>query len=212
LSNIQLKKNYLDIVKYSDKYINYINSTKSNNSTNVSLVGIGIIYLIMSLFYNIIYGIYKFISSEFSVFFDNLKQNFWGNTDTIKFFNKDKDTFHEIKNNSSSTFDTGSIFENIFGSEIQIEVKQDKDIFITIDNFIGCENIKKDINKLILQINYESIYKSHGCELPKGMLLLGPPGVGKTHLVKTIINSTGMKHIFISGSDFNKNMLVLVLQ
>jgi len=76
LSNIQLKKNYLDIVKYSDKYINYINSTKSNNSTNVSLVGIGIIYLIMSLFYNIIYGIYKFISSEFSVFFDNLKQNF----------------------------------------------------------------------------------------------------------------------------------------
>jgi len=44
------------------------------------------------------------------------------------------------------------------------------------------------------------------------MLLLGPPGVGKTHLVKTIINSTGMKHIFISGSDFNKNMLVLVLQ
>ena len=209
--NIQFKKNDLDIINYSDKHINYINSTKSNNSTNVWLViGLVMIYLIISLFYNIIYGIYKFVSFEFSGFLDTLKKNFFGNTNTIglvdndKDKDKNKDTLSEIRNNQSSTFNTGSIFENIFGSEIEIEVKQDKDMSITIDNFIGCENIKKDINKLILQINYESIYKSYGCELPKGMLLLGPPGVGKTHLVKTIINSTGMKYIFISGSDFNK--------
>lgn len=210
--NVQLKKNNFDIESlYEDKsdfknvHINYINTTKYNNSMYVWVViGFGIIYLIISLFYNIIYIVSKFVSSFIGGFLDVAKNKLFGDNKTIFEVNKDKGTLSEVKNNSSSIFDTSSIFDNIFGSETSIEVKEDKDASITIDNFIGCENIKKDINKLILQINYESIYKSNGCELPKGLLLLGPPGVGKTHLVKTIINSTGMKHIFISGSDFNK--------
>lgn len=74
----------------------------------------------------------------------------------------------------------------------------------TIDNFIGCNNIKKDINELITQIKYHDIFSFNNCNLPKGVLLLGPPGCGKTHLVKTIINATKINHIFASGSDFNK--------
>jgi ATP-dependent Zn protease len=104
----------------------------------------------------------------------------------------------------SNSLNTGSFFDNLIGDDTQIQVKNDKDPKISLDNFIGCANIKKNIKKLILQINYETIYKTNNCELPKGLLLLGPPGVGKTHLVKTIINSTGMNYIFISGSDFNK--------
>ena len=74
----------------------------------------------------------------------------------------------------------------------------------TINNFIGCNNIKKDINELITQIKYHNIFSSNDCNLPKGVLLLGPPGCGKTHLVKTIINATKINYIFASGSDFNK--------
>ncbi len=74
----------------------------------------------------------------------------------------------------------------------------------TIDNFIGCNNIKKDINELITQIKYHDIFSMNDCNLPKGVLLLGPPGCGKTHLVKTIINATKINYIFTSGSDFNK--------
>lgn len=74
----------------------------------------------------------------------------------------------------------------------------------TIDNFIGCNNIKKDINELITQIKYHEIFSINECNLPKGVLLLGPPGCGKTHLVKTIINATKINYIFSSGSDFNK--------
>lgn len=74
----------------------------------------------------------------------------------------------------------------------------------TIDNFIGCSNIKKDINELITQIKFHNIFSSNDCNLPKGVLLLGPPGCGKTHLVRTIINATKINYIFTSGSDFNK--------
>jgi cell division protease FtsH len=74
----------------------------------------------------------------------------------------------------------------------------------TIDNFIGCNNIKKDINELITQIKFHNIFSFNDCNLPKGILLLGPPGCGKTHLVRTIINATKINYIFTSGSDFNK--------
>jgi len=74
----------------------------------------------------------------------------------------------------------------------------------TINNFVGCNNIKKDINELITQIKYHEIFTLNDCNLPKGVLLLGPPGCGKTHLVKTIINATKINYIFSSGSDFNK--------
>ncbi len=84
------------------------------------------------------------------------------------------------------------------------DVKSDKDNKVSIDNFVGCSNIKKDINKVINHIKHSSLYEKYTCELPKGILLCGPPGCGKTHLVKTIIKSTGINYIFTSGSDINK--------
>lgn len=93
-------------------------------------------------------------------------------------------------------------------TESELSVKKYKDTLDsekqTIDNFIGCNNIKKDINELITQIKYHDIFSLNDCDLPKGVLLLGPPGCGKTHLVKTIINATKINYIFASGSDFNK--------
>lgn len=89
----------------------------------------------------------------------------------------------------------------IFG---QPQVTNDLTTEVTIDNFVGCANIKKDIEKVINHIKYNELYQKYDCELPKGLLLSGPPGCGKTHLVKTIIKSTGINFIFTSGSDINK--------
>ena len=97
-----------------------------------------------------------------------------------------------------------------FGIDSDIVVKKASDEdktnseIQTIDNFIGCNNIKKDINELITQIKFHNIFSLNDCNLPKGILLLGPPGCGKTHLVRTIINATKINYIFTSGSDFNK--------
>lgn len=96
---------------------------------------------------------------------------------------------------------TNNMFEYLFNTE---SVKSELDSEITIDNFIGCQNIKKNINKIINHIRYYNIYKKFDCDLPKGILLCGPPGCGKTHLVKTIVKSTGIKYLYTSGSDINK--------
>jgi cell division protease FtsH len=103
------------------------------------------------------------------------------------------------KNNDSSGL--FNLIKNIF---ISVKIKSKKEDDATINNFIGCNNIKKEMNKIINQIKYNEIYNLNDCTLPKGILLLGAPGCGKTHLVKTIIHSTGIKYIFASGSDFNK--------
>jgi cell division protease FtsH len=178
--NIDFSKNYLNISTTDTKEIKYINTTNSNNYVYIVIF---LIYLTFMFFYNIIYYLYKGVSAKINEVYNNITNN---------------------DNNDKNTLDSNSFLDNILGSNSQIEVKKDKDASITIDNFIGCNNIKKDINKLINQINYEQIYKLNNCELPKGLLFIGPPGVGKTHLVKTIINSSGMNYIFISGSDFNK--------
>jgi cell division protease FtsH len=107
-----------------------------------------------------------------------------------------------------SLFRLATNFKSGFTMDSDIAVKKydpgDKTEVQTIDNFIGCANIKKDINELITQIKFHNIFSSNDCNLPKGVLLLGPPGCGKTHLVKTIINATKINYIFASGSDFNK--------
>ncbi len=102
---------------------------------------------------------------------------------------------------SSSSGSSNSMIGYIFGSP---DVSKDLDSNVTINNFVGCSNIKKDIEKVINHIKHNELYKKYDCELPKGLLLSGPPGCGKTHLVKTIIKTTGINYIFTSGSDINK--------
>ena len=196
---VQLSKNYLDIEKLSFNQSNQskLNSIQFVNATNsigifapLLLFVLLLICLTIKTFYNIVYYCYQFVINFLAEIVDVNTQN---NTNE-----------QNLTQKISNSLNTGSFFDNLIGDDTQIQVKNDKDPKISLDNFIGCANIKKNINKLILQINYETIYRTNNCELPKGLLLLGPPGVGKTHLVKTIINSTGMNYIFISGSDFNK--------
>lgn len=104
-------------------------------------------------------------------------------------------------NSLSSGSSSNSMFGYLFGRPM---VSKDLDSNVSINNFVGCTNIKKDIEKVINHIKYNELYKKYDCELPKGLLLSGPPGCGKTHLVKTIIKTTGINFIFTSGSDINK--------
>jgi len=91
----------------------------------------------------------------------------------------------------------------ILSSDIKIINFKNNNSF-NLDNYIGCSNVKKEITQIINYIKHFNIYNSNNCYLPKGIILTGSPGCGKTYLVKCISQATGINLIFNSGSDINQ--------
>ena len=71
-----------------------------------------------------------------------------------------------------------------------------------LDNVIGLESVKEEINYYMDFINNKEKYEDWEVKLPKGILLAGPPGTGKTLLVKTIAKNLDIPIESISGSEF----------
>jgi cell division protease FtsH len=73
---------------------------------------------------------------------------------------------------------------------------------VRLSNWVGSPEIFEECYEIIsYQIN-NSNYKKLGAVLPRGILLEGPPGVGKTYLAKAIATETNSSFITMSGSEF----------
>lgn len=74
------------------------------------------------------------------------------------------------------------------------------------DKVIGYETIKHELNQICDMIKNKDIYESMGAKLPKGVLLYGPPGLGKTLMAKCFIEESGLHSVTLrrckGGSDF----------
>ncbi|ANV98705.1 hypothetical protein BBW65_00565 [Helicobacter enhydrae] len=73
---------------------------------------------------------------------------------------------------------------------------------ITLQSLAGISQVKQDLQEIIDYIKNPSRYKNLGLRLPKGILLVGPPGVGKTMLAKALANEAGIPFFYQSGSSF----------
>ena len=88
--------------------------------------------------------------------------------------------------------------------------KVDKDVQITktsntrLDDIAGVEEIKDDIMEFVEIIKNQEKYRKLGARLPKGALLVGPAGTGKTLLAKAIAGECNLPFIHAAGSDFNE--------
>lgn len=75
---------------------------------------------------------------------------------------------------------------------------------ITLDSLAGISEVKNDLREIIDYLKNPSKYKKLGLKMPKGVLLVGPPGVGKTMLAKALASEAGVPFFYQSGSSFSQ--------
>lgn len=73
---------------------------------------------------------------------------------------------------------------------------------VTFDDVAGVEEAKEELKEIVDFLKYPKKYQAMGARIPKGVLLLGAPGTGKTLLGRAIAGEAGVPFYYISGSDF----------
>ncbi len=73
---------------------------------------------------------------------------------------------------------------------------------ILFDDVAGLYNAKRDLEEIIDYLKTPEQFVSLGAEIPKGVLIIGPPGCGKTLLARATAGEAGVTFYSISGSEF----------
>ena len=79
---------------------------------------------------------------------------------------------------------------------------QDTDKKITFADVAGLDEEKAELEEVVHFLQEPKRYIDLGARIPKGILMIGPPGTGKTYLTKAVAGEAGVPFFSISGSDF----------
>lgn len=73
---------------------------------------------------------------------------------------------------------------------------------VSFDDIGGISDVKIELEEIIDFMRNPKRYKSFGARLPRGVLLVGPPGVGKTMIAKAVANAAAVPFYYQSGASF----------
>jgi cell division protease FtsH len=102
--------------------------------------------------------------------------------------------FRQAKGNAMQAFDFTKAKTRLIGGN-----QKEK---ITFDDVAGLKEAKEELNEIIDFLKNPDKYLKMGAKIPRGVLLMGLPGTGKTLLAKAIANEASVPFFSISGSEF----------
>jgi cell division protease FtsH len=104
--------------------------------------------------------------------------------------------FRQTKAGVSQAFDFTKARARLFGAEGHSSEK------ITFNDVAGLKEAKEELKEVVEFLKSPTKFLQMGARIPKGVLLLGPPGCGKTMLARAVAGEAGVPFFHTSGSSF----------
>jgi cell division protease FtsH len=98
-----------------------------------------------------------------------------------------------VQGQGNQALNFGKSRARLYGNE------KDKVLFKDV---AGADESKQDLEEVVQFLKYPKKYASLGAKIPKGVLLIGPPGTGKTMLARATAGEANVPFFSISGSEF----------
>ncbi len=73
---------------------------------------------------------------------------------------------------------------------------------VKFSDVAGQETAKREVRELVDYLKHPEAFRQLGAEVPKGVLLMGPPGTGKSLLAKALAREAGVPFFSMSASEF----------
>jgi len=157
---------------------------KSSATIHSTSYYVGLIFLFILLFLSLLLRFYK----------DKIKKFLPQNKFTRELV-KANDRAYE-KNSENSNENSS---ENNSSSQSHLEFVHSN---ISFKDVAGIQSIKEELEEVVDFLNSPKKYLKHGIKLPKGVLLVGPPGVGKTLIARAVAGEAKVPFLYQSGASF----------
>ncbi|CCE81369.1 Piso0_001269 [Millerozyma farinosa CBS 7064] len=105
-----------------------------------------------------------------------------------------------VPNQGSGAGGPGGIFK--IGKSKAKLFNQETDVKIKFKDVAGCEESKEEIMEFVKFLQNPTKYERLGAKIPRGAILSGAPGTGKTLLAKATAGEAGVPFLSVSGSEF----------
>ena len=82
------------------------------------------------------------------------------------------------------------------------KIKENEQTDIKFQDIVGIDEYKEELEDIICYLKNRKRFQSYGANIPKGVLLNGPPGCGKTQLARAVAGETNLPFYSFNASDF----------